>query len=69
VSLTTLIVNGKPREVPFGSTATALLTLLGVHRNGVALAVNEVIVPRSQWSTVIFESGDRVEIVTAAAGG
>jgi sulfur carrier protein len=67
--MTTLIVNGKPRELPIGITAAALLTLLDVHRNGVAVAINEVIVPRSQWSDVTLETGDRVEIVTAAAGG
>ncbi|MGC8463952.1 MAG: sulfur carrier protein ThiS [Acidimicrobiales bacterium] len=38
-------------------------------RRGVAVAVNGTVVPRSQWDATVLNPGDRVEIVTAAAGG
>ena len=36
---------------------------------GVAVAINGSVVPKSQWSSTSLCSSDRIEIVTAAAGG
>ena len=36
---------------------------------GVAVAINGSVVPKSQWSLTSLCSSDRIEIVTAAAGG
>ena len=36
---------------------------------GVAVAVNGTIVPKSLWHSHVIADGDRVEVVTAAAGG
>jgi sulfur carrier protein len=36
---------------------------------GVAVAVNGSVIPKSEWVSTALRSSDRVEIVTAAAGG
>lgn len=46
-----------------------ILVSRGLPRRGIAVAINGVIVPRSQWDDVVVGSNDAVEIVTAAAGG
>ena len=37
--------------------------------SGVAAAVNEAVVPRSQWRGTLLGDGDRVEVLTAVQGG
>ena len=36
---------------------------------GVAVAINDAVVPRGTWSSTVVTPGDRVEIVTAVQGG
>ena len=54
-----------------GDTLTALLAMRGIAQGqgGVAVAVNESVVPRSHWAAQKFTAGDSVEIVRAIAGG
>jgi sulfur carrier protein len=37
--------------------------------SGVAAALNETVVPRTQWSATALSDGDRVEVLTAVQGG
>jgi sulfur carrier protein len=55
--------------VPPSTTLDALVTLVGIERRGVAIAVDGQVVPRSAWSSSTLAAGSRVEIVSAAAGG
>lgn len=36
---------------------------------GVAVAVNDTVVPKSQWYATMIERGDRVEVIRATQGG
>jgi sulfur carrier protein len=36
---------------------------------GVAVALDDAVVPRSAWGTTNVRPGDRVEVVTAVQGG
>ena len=67
----TLTVNGVPRDVPEGTTVPALLALVGRDpaMTGVAVAVDDTVVPRSRWDATVLADGARVEIVTASQGG
>ncbi len=67
-----IVLNGEPYEVPFGTTVAALLRQLEIDpeaARGIAVAVNEEVVRRSQWTAVQLQPGDRVEVVTARQGG
>ncbi|MCY4163439.1 MAG: sulfur carrier protein ThiS [bacterium] len=58
-------LNGSSHTVPEGCTVSALAP----NQRGVAVAVNQQIVPRSQWPTAQLCDGDRIEILEAAPGG
>ncbi|WP_338676191.1 sulfur carrier protein ThiS [Streptomyces sp. SCSIO 30461] len=65
----TVSVNGEPREIAAGTTLDTLVATLTAACSGVAAAVNESVVPRSEWPVTPLGDGDRVEILTAVQGG
>jgi len=64
-----ILVNGEPGRVAPGSTVAELVHLWCASPQGIAVARNGEVVPRSRWATTLLAPRDRVEIVTAAAGG
>ena len=52
-------------------TVSGLLASLGVDesRTGVAVALNEEVVRRSQWPATPLSDGDTVEVLRATQGG
>ncbi len=64
-------VNGERRPLPAEGTLGALLATLGIAADtkGVAVAVNESIIPRAAWAAQPLRDGNRVEIVRAVQGG
>ncbi len=37
--------------------------------NGIAVAVNQVIIPKAQWDTYTLQPGDNITIIKATQGG
>jgi sulfur carrier protein len=64
-----LTVNGSEQEVAAGVTVAALLATLALRRDGVAVALNDDVVPRAEHATRTLNDGDRLEIIVAVAGG
>ncbi|MFD0142307.1 MULTISPECIES: sulfur carrier protein ThiS [unclassified Streptomyces] len=62
-------VNGEARVLAAPTTLDVLVATLTAAPSGVAAAVNESVVPRSQWSATLLGEGDRVEILSAVQGG
>ncbi|MGW0700490.1 sulfur carrier protein ThiS [Streptomyces sp. NPDC002867] len=62
-------VNGETRELADRTTLDIVVAALTAAPSGVAAAVNETVVPRSQWAGTRLGDGDRVEILTAVQGG
>lgn len=65
-----LTVNGEPRQL-HARTVAALVEELGHDpgRRGIAIAVNDEVVPRSGWAERTLAQGDRIEVVGAVQGG
>ena len=65
-----IVVNGEPRQVAVANVRT-LLSALGYDATGrgLAVALNDEIVPRGEWETTPVAPGDRIEIVGAVQGG
>ena len=69
------VVNGEPYPLdgplPIADLVARLLPSLVVDGapRGVAIAVDDAVVPRSVWGTTTVRPGDRVEVVTAVQGG
>ncbi|HEU5084950.1 MAG TPA: sulfur carrier protein ThiS [Acidimicrobiales bacterium] len=64
-----VLVNGRAEALAPGATVGSLVAAHVASPRGVAVAVNEEVVPRSAWPTTRLAAGDRVEILTAAQGG
>lgn len=76
-----LILNGEPAEVPDGWTVRDLVAdrlghpigddgrALDGAALGVAVAVDDAVVPRSRWATRELAADARCELVTAVQGG
>lgn len=63
-------VNDKPQVIANAATLAQLLGALGlIERRGLAMAVNDVVVPRSDWSAHALAEGDRVLVIQATQGG
>ena len=50
-------------------TITAFLEARNIPTQSIVVAVNEDVIPRSEWDTHEFKNGDTVEIVQAVSGG
>lgn len=65
-----ITVNNQPRELgDIAITLTQLLSQMDVPAAGTAIALNQNVVPRSQWDEQPLENGDQVMIIRATAGG
>lgn len=61
-------INGKLHETS-ATNITALLTELGLPDRGVAVGVNNRMVPRTEWGTAPLTEGMSLVVIKAAAGG
>ena len=63
-------LNGAPHQFE-GASLIDLLAAQAIDRtkSGVAVAINDAIVPRAEWATAALNPGDVVEIVRPHSGG
>ncbi len=62
-------VNGEQRQVAAGTSVEDLVATMTHLRSGVAVALNDSVVPRAAWATTTLEDNDRLEVLTAVQGG
>ena len=65
----TVQLDGKPHELPAGTTLFSLLEALGHAPLSITTAVNGGFVPRSQRSAQLLQSGDVVLLFQPIVGG
>lgn len=66
----TIHVNGQERELSSALLVGDLVDeVIPRGREGVAVAVNGVVVRRTTWNDVVVADGDRVEVLVAVQGG
>lgn len=68
----TVTVNGEERTVPDNYPLTEVLRDLEIdpaERSGVAVAINESVIRRQDWSGVTLSEADTVEVIQAQQGG
>ncbi len=65
-----LFLNGESIRIE-PTTLGRLLEAQGIatESSGVAVALNDEVVPRARWSEQLLADGDRLEVITATAGG
>ena len=64
-----IIVNNKAMEMAEGSTLSALAETLRLPEKGVAVAINNQMIPREEWSTTGLQASAQVVVIKAACGG
>lgn len=62
-------LNGQPHDVPDGATVAWLLESLGLERPGVAVAIDQEVVPRSDHTSTELPANSNVEVIRAVGGG
>jgi sulfur carrier protein len=62
-------VNGQTRDLPDAMSLSQLLDYLHVKRDGTAVELNRLIVPKARHDGTLLSDGDAVEIVTFVGGG
>jgi sulfur carrier protein len=71
----TALVNGEPYELAADLTIDRLVAellpgcVVDGAPQGVAVAIDDAVVPRSRWAATSVRPGARVEVVTAVQGG
>jgi sulfur carrier protein len=66
-----LKVNGETKTFEDGATLADVMKGLGFERNarGIAVAVNDAVIPQPSWHKKTLSEGDSVEIIHAVQGG
>jgi sulfur carrier protein len=62
--------NNRKHEIEEQTSVQKALNLwLGDKQQGIAVAVNDTIVPRSQWEDRVLQAGDNILVIKATQGG
>ena len=73
-------INGESHELATGTTVADVVAELAprtdgdaaapeARARGIAVAVNDEVVPRTAWPDTVLAEADRVEVLTAVQGG
>jgi len=63
-----VMVNTEQLEVDDQITVAGLLESLGYPDRGIAVALDQAVLPRSDWATTLSD-GAQIEVLTAVQGG
>lgn len=61
-------INQQDKDIQ-NTTIHLVLKELGIQTIGIAIAVNNKVVPRTEWDTFILAENDKVIIIHATQGG
>ncbi len=62
-------INGSLIKLNRQMNLLELLLFREVTPKGVAIAINDEVIPRAEWEKTITKENDRILIITATAGG
>lgn len=65
----TIVLNGENKQVDNNTSVSQLLEKLDLTEKRLAVEINQQIIPRSNFSNLMLNEKDNVEIVQAIGGG
>jgi sulfur carrier protein len=65
----TVKLNDKPCEVPEGTTLDIFVKSLGTPLQGVAIAIDHEVIPRSEWQNTMLTDDMALMLIQATSGG
>ncbi len=65
-----ITINNQPHTITDNTTLQAIVTMqLGDKQKGVAVAINDTVIPKSNWENQLIQSNDTILIIKATQGG
>ncbi|ACT93676.1 sulfur carrier protein ThiS [Dyadobacter fermentans] len=64
-----IILNGQAKPIDAAYTVGQLVSELFPSGKGIAVAINQAVVPKSDWPTRRLSPNDQVTLITATQGG
>ena len=64
-----IVVNGEPVPLERATLAELIAERANGATRGIAVALNEAVVPRRAWPQTRLKAGDRIEIIKVMVGG
>lgn len=64
-----IIINGKPQTFDSNISVAEMIASTYDSGKGIAVAVNNTLIPRNQWATRQLVENDEIVIIKAAYGG
>jgi len=65
-----ILINQQPKNIPDQCSLEQLLTqVLSIPVAGLAVAVDQTVIPNTQWSAYILQPADKVMLIRATQGG
>lgn len=64
-----IIINQKPVEISQCISLEGVLSELNLSSQGMALALNQSIIPQTQWAQTQVGEGDEIDLFQVIAGG
>ena len=62
--------NTHPKQIQEQSSVQIIINdLIGEKQKGIAVAVNETVVPKAQWDSYELQPSDKVLVIKATQGG
>ena len=62
--------NNQPQQIPADTALQLMLNnLIGDKQQGIAVAINDTVIPRLQWAAHVLQPDDNVLVITATQGG
>lgn len=64
-----VFINHSPVETDAATTLAGLLMQEGIAADGIAVAIANKVVPRSEWPTTRLQAGTKITVIRAVCGG
>lgn len=64
-----IIINEQSQRVSAGASLENIIQQFSLPEVGCVFAINNTVVPRSEWSTTFLNEGDAISLFQAIAGG
>ena len=66
----TIFFNNNLQQVQEQTTVLLLLDqLMSNKQNGIAIAINETVIPKGEWGNYVLQPNDKVLVIKATQGG
>ncbi|MDV6254188.1 sulfur carrier protein ThiS [Vibrio sp. EA2] len=67
--LVAIAINDQPQQVESNANLQQIITQFSLPEVGCVFAINNQVVPRSEWASTILSEGDSISLFQAIAGG